>query len=68
MRTLQPRGSIRHRSQTDTPVTGDATLVDDPVALVDSPTALVGGQTSINSDMVANVKTFKPNGRIRIRR
>lgn len=68
MRILQPKGSIKHQSQTDTPITGDATLVDDPVALVDDPTALVGGQTSISSDMVANVKTIKPNSQIRIRR
>lgn len=68
MKILQPRGSIKHQSQTDTPVTGDATLVDDPIALVDSTTALVGGATVISSDMVANVKMIKPAGSIRIRR
>lgn len=68
MNIEKPRAAIKPQSQTDTPVTSDATLVDDTVALVDDATALVGGLTSIHSDMVANVKTIKPQGNIRVRR
>lgn len=38
-----PHAKIKHQAHITTPVTGDATLVDDSVALVDDPTALVGG-------------------------
>lgn len=68
MRIEKPRATVKHQSQVTTPITGDATLVDDPIALVDSPTALVGGATVTSSDMVATVKTIKPIGHIRIRR
>lgn len=54
MSTDIPIVSIKHQAHTTTPVTGDATLVDDPVALVDDPTALVGGpNTSIENLSVA---------------
>lgn len=42
-----PAARIKHQAQTSVPVTGDSTLVDDPVALVDDPTALVGGPATI---------------------
>lgn len=38
-----PVSTIKEQSLTNTPATGDATLVDDPVALVDSSTSLTGG-------------------------
>jgi hypothetical protein len=58
MRIDKPSGSIKHQSQTSAPTTGDATLVDDPVALVDDPTALVGGNTTLHPDMIPKVKTI----------
>lgn len=49
-----PIVQIDHQAQTTTPVTGDNTLVDDPVALVDDPTTLVGGpNTTIENLKVA---------------
>lgn len=68
MRIDKPTGRLRPQAQTTVPVTGDATLVDDPVALVDDPVALVGGQTtSVPATRQSIVKTI-PKARIKIRR
>lgn len=68
MRELKPRISIKNQVQTDKPITGDAILVDDPVALVDDPTALVGGPSVIHTGMRHNAKVVVPRTSIRIRR
>lgn len=68
MRIIQPRAGLKPQTHTTAPVTGDATLVDDPVALVDDSTALVGGASTSHSDMVLNMKTAKPVSNIRIKR
>lgn len=52
-----PVSTIKKQALTNTPVNGDATLVDDPIALVDSPTALVGGPVTITEEVKSSVKT-----------
>lgn len=54
-----PVSTIKEQALTDTPVTGDATLVDDPVALVDDPSALVGGPNTIIESIQAKVTAPK---------
>lgn len=54
-----PVATIKAQVLTNTPVNGDATLVDDPVALVDSPTALVGGPVTIVENLRVSVTTPK---------
>lgn len=68
MKIDKPRVSIKPQSQTTTPVTGDDTLVDDPVALVDSTTALSGGQATIYTGLKFNVKYTVPRTSIKLRR
>ncbi len=50
------------------PVTGDATLVDDPVALVDDPVALVGGPSAISEGIKGKVVVRDPSAHIKIQR
>lgn len=50
-----PSAAIKHQAQTITPVTGDDTLVDDPVALVDDPSALVGGPSTPTESVKSKV-------------
>lgn len=52
----KPIAFIKEQALTNTPTTGDATLVDDPVALVDDPTALVGGPNTITENIKTSVK------------
>ena len=56
--------SIRKQNHTSTPVTSDATLVDDTVALVDDATALVGGQTASFPTMRSTIRTVVPSAKI----
>lgn len=64
----QPNGFIKNQPLTTTPITGDATLVDDPVALVDDPVALVGGLTAISEGIKGNSSLTVPLPRIKISR
>lgn len=64
----KPTGFIKNQPLTTTPVTGDATLVDDPAALVDSPTALVGGPSAISEGIKAKAVPLVPRPQIRIQR
>lgn len=50
-----PVSTIKAQPLINTPVNGDATLVDDTVALVDSPTALVGGPVTISENIRTKV-------------
>lgn len=59
MSTDIPVSTIKSQPLTNTPTTGDATLVDDPVALVDDPTALVGGPNTIVENIKTTVTTAK---------
>lgn len=68
MRIDRPRAKIKDHPQTDTPIVGDNTLVDDPVALVDDPVALVGGKTSIHTVLRHGTRVSRPLSLIRIRR
>lgn len=54
-----PVSTIKAQPLTNTPVNGDATLVDDPVALVDDPVALVGGPVTISENIKVSVKPFQ---------
>jgi hypothetical protein len=51
----KPIAFIKEQPLTDTPTTGDATLVDDTVVLVDG-TALVGGPNTITDNIRTSVK------------
>lgn len=64
----KPRGSIRQQAQTTVPVTGDSTLVDDPVILVDSATALSGGQTTSIPNSQIKIKPLVYGIKLRINR
>lgn len=68
MTTDKPTAFIKHQSLTVTPITGDATLVDDPVALVDDATALVGGPAAISEGIQANARPAVPRLIVRINR
>ena len=61
-----PQVTIKHQAQTTTPVTGDNTLVDDPVALVDDPVALVGGPNSSIDNL--SVAIVNPSPKLTIKR
>jgi hypothetical protein len=50
-----PVSIIKEQALTDTPTTGDSTLVDDTVVLVDG-TALVGGPNTITENIKTSVK------------
>lgn len=65
---VRPIPAIRWQAHTTTPVTGDATLVDDPVALVDDLTALSGGQTSSIPVGSIGIRTVVPRPAIKISR
>lgn len=54
-----PVSTIKAQPLTSTPVNGDNTLVDDPVALVDDPVALVGGPVTIVENIKTSVKPFQ---------
>lgn len=64
----QPVGSIKPQTLTSLPITGDNTLVDDPVALVDDPKALVGGQATQIDVLRASADTNAPVGSIKLSR
>jgi len=51
---------IKHQGHTITPITSDATLVDDTVAKVDSITALVGGPTTSVDIAQSQIKSYIP--------
>lgn len=51
----KPIAFIKEQPLTDTPTTGDATLVDDTVVLVDG-TGLVGGPNTITENIRTSVK------------
>lgn len=63
-----PNGFIKNQPLTSTPVTGDATLVDDPVALVDDAVALVGGPSTISEGLRAKAAPLVPRPQIKINR
>lgn len=63
-----PTVQIKQQSQTSTPVTGDATLVDDPVALVDDPTALVGGPSTTIENLSVAIDASPPRVTIKRKR
>lgn len=63
-----PNGFIKNQPLTTMPVTGDATLVDDPVALVDDPVALVGGPSAISEGIKAKAVPLVPRPQIKIQR
>lgn len=53
-----PVSTIREQALTDTPTTGDSTLVDDTVVLVDG-SGLVGGPNTIVESINTKVTTSK---------
>lgn len=63
-----PNGFIKNQPLITMPVTGDATLVDDPVALVDDPVALVGGPSTISESIQGKVVPTVPLPKIKIQR
>lgn len=68
MTTDQPTAFIKHQSLTVTPIAGDATLVDDPVALVDDLVALVGGPVAISEGLQTKATPTVPRLVIKINR
>lgn len=68
MKIDQPVPVIKIQSQINTPITSDATLVDDLVALVDDPVALVGGNTVIHPNIASKVVLTVPRPVIKVRR
>lgn len=68
MRIEKPRASIKPQVHTTTPVTGDATIMDDTVVTMDSATALMGGLTTSMPVMKQTVDILKPRTTIRVRR
>ena len=67
MDVSQPRGSIKPQTLSNTPITGDSTLVNDGVALVNDPKALVGSQTTPIPTLRSGSNSNAPKGKIQQR-
>ena len=60
-----PIVEIKHQSQTNAPVNGDVTLVDDATVLVDDSVALVGGPTTPIENLVQAIDNLPPRAIIK---